>query len=212
MILAAALGEKRSFILRAISTIVTAESIDMNVAFRARRYDKGGRRLSHPAMTREESIILSVRARRGAGAKPTARAFRSLRRGMPIVNMADRGERNSAFGPMRAVGLIDPRTGRRVPTRLCNCAKKKPRDTLYNRLDFKPNDLPEQRRVFALIPGLANAEFIVSAACTATPLSCAAASLADPAWRQREDAIFAGQMTGVEGYIESSRYGPARWN
>jgi methylenetetrahydrofolate--tRNA-(uracil-5-)-methyltransferase len=207
--LAARLGEAHLYFYDAISPIVTAESIDMNVAFRAARYDKGGDDYLNLPMTGGEYDHF-IGALLGAARVPTHsfERFVPFEGCLPIEEMADRGRETLAFGPMRAVGLIDPRTGRR-PYAVVQLRQENREKTLYNLVGFQTKmTYPEQRRVFALIPGLANAEFIrLGSLHRNTFINAPQHLLPTLQWRQRETLFFAGQMTGVEGYIESAATG-----
>jgi methylenetetrahydrofolate--tRNA-(uracil-5-)-methyltransferase len=127
---------------------------------------------------------------------------------MPIEEMADRGRETLAFGPMRAVGLTDPRTGRR-PYAVVQLRQENRQGTLYNLVGFQTKmTYPEQRRVFALIPGLTHAEFVrLGSLHRNTFINAPQHLLPTLQWRRRETLFFAGQMTGVEGYIESAAMG-----
>jgi methylenetetrahydrofolate--tRNA-(uracil-5-)-methyltransferase len=127
---------------------------------------------------------------------------------MPIEEMADRGKDTLAFGPMRAVGLTDPRTGKR-PHAVVQLRQENRERTLYNMVGFQTKMThAEQRRVFALIPGLAQAEFVRLGSLHRNTFINAPQHLAPTLqWRQRQSLFFAGQMTGVEGYIESAATG-----
>ena len=207
--LAARLGEAHLYFYDAISPIVTAESLDMNVAFRAARYDKGGDDYLNLPMTREEYDHF-IGALLGAARVPTHgfERFVPFEGCMPIEEMADRGRETLAYGPMRAVGLIDPRTGR-YPYAVVQLRQENREKSLYNLVGFQTKmTYPEQRRVLALIPGLANAEFIrLGSLHRNTFINSPQHLLPTLQWRQRETLFFAGQMTGVEGYIESAATG-----
>jgi methylenetetrahydrofolate--tRNA-(uracil-5-)-methyltransferase len=127
---------------------------------------------------------------------------------MPIEEMADRGKDTLAFGPMRAVGLIDGRTGKR-PYAVVQLRQENRDRTLYNLVGFQTKmTYPEQRRVFAMIPGLAQAEFVrLGSLHRNTFINSPLHLLPTLQWRQRETLFFAGQMIGVEGYIESAATG-----
>jgi methylenetetrahydrofolate--tRNA-(uracil-5-)-methyltransferase len=203
------LGEAHLYFYDAISPIVTAESIDMTVAYRAARYGKGGDDYLNLPLTREqyqEFISALVSAQR----VPTHsfERFVPFEGCMPIEEMADRGRETLAFGPMRAVGLIDPRTGRR-PYAVVQLRQENREETLYNLVGFQTKmTYPEQRRVFALIPGLAKAEFVRLGSLHRNTFINAPQHLrATLQWRLRDSLFFAGQMTGVEGYIESAATG-----
>jgi len=127
---------------------------------------------------------------------------------MPIEEMADRGKETLAYGPMRAVGLIDPRTGKR-PYAVVQLRQENRDQSLYNLVGFQTKmTYPEQRRALALIPGLANAEFVrLGSLHRNTFINAPQHLLPTLQWRQRDSLFFAGQMTGVEGYIESAATG-----
>ena len=207
--LTAKLGEEHLYFYDAISPIVSAESVDMNIAYRASRYDKGGDDYLNLPLTRDEYydfIAGLVKAQR----VPTHsfERFVPFEGCMPIEEMADRGKETLAFGPMRAVGLIDPRTGIR-PYAVVQLRQENREQTLYNLVGFQTKmTYPEQRRVFASIPGLANAEFVrLGSLHRNTFINAPQHLMPTLQWRQRESLFFAGQMTGVEGYIESAAMG-----
>jgi methylenetetrahydrofolate--tRNA-(uracil-5-)-methyltransferase len=203
------LGEEHLYFYDAISPIVSAETIDGHVAFRASRYDKGGDDYLNLPLTRDEYYAF-VDALIAAGRVPTHsfERFVPFEGCMPIEEMADRGRDTLAFGPMRAVGLRDPRTGRR-PYAVVQLRQENREATLYNLVGFQTKmTYPEQRRVFALIPGLAAAEFVRWGSLHRNTFINAPLHLAPTLqWRGRETLFFAGQMTGVEGYIESAATG-----
>ena len=207
--LAAMLGAQHLYFYDAISPIVSAESIDMSVAFRASRYDKGGDDYLNLPMTRDEYYGF-VGALVAAQRVPTHsfERFVPFEGCMPIEEMADRGKDTLAFGPMRAVGLTDPRTGKR-PHAVVQLRQENRERTLYNLVGFQTKmTYAEQRRVFALIPGLAQAEFVRLGSLHRNTFINAPQHLAPTLqWRQRQSLFFAGQMTGVEGYIESAATG-----
>jgi len=207
--LALRLGEEHLYFYDAISPIVTAESIDMDVAYRASRYDKGGDDYLNLPLRREEyDQFIDVLV--GAQRVPTHsfERFVPFEGCMPIEEMADRGKQTLAFGPMRAVGLIDPRTGKR-PYAVVQLRQENREKTLYNLVGFQTKmTYSEQRRVFALIPGLAKAEFVrLGSLHRNTFINAPQHLLPTLQWRQRHTLLFAGQMTGVEGYIESAATG-----
>jgi methylenetetrahydrofolate--tRNA-(uracil-5-)-methyltransferase len=207
--LAALLGSDHLYFYDAISPIVTAESIDPNVAFRASRYDRGGDDYLNLPLTREqydrfvEAIVAAERV-------PTHsfERFVPFQGCMPIEEMADRGKETLAFGPMKAVGLIDPRSGKR-PYAVVQLRQENRQQTLYNLVGFQTKmTYTAQRRVFAMIPGLERAEFArLGSLHRNTFIDSPRHLLPTLQWRQRSDLFFAGQMTGVEGYIESAATG-----
>jgi methylenetetrahydrofolate--tRNA-(uracil-5-)-methyltransferase len=207
--LAARLGEEHLYFYDAISPIVTAESVDMSVAYRAARYDKGGDDYLNLPLNREEYYHF-IDALLTAERVPTHsfERFVPFEGCMPIEEMVDRGKETLAFGPMRTVGLIDPRTGKR-PYAVVQLRQENREKTLYNLVGFQTKmTYPEQRRVFAMIPGLANAEFVrLGSLHRNTFINAPQHLLPTLQWRARETLFFAGQMTGVEGYIESAATG-----
>jgi methylenetetrahydrofolate--tRNA-(uracil-5-)-methyltransferase len=127
---------------------------------------------------------------------------------MPIEEIADRGKETLAFGPMRAVGLRDPRTGQ-WPYAVVQLRQEDREKSLYNLVGFQTKmTYKEQRRVFAMIPGLEKAEFVrLGSLHRNTFIDSPQHLLPTLQWRQRSNLFFAGQMTGVEGYIESAATG-----
>jgi methylenetetrahydrofolate--tRNA-(uracil-5-)-methyltransferase len=187
------LGEEHLYFYDAISPIVTAESIDMNLAYRAARYGKGGDDYINLPLTREQYyrfIDALVAAERVA--THSFERFVPFEGCMPIEEMADRGKETLAFGPMRAVGLIDPRTGRR-PYAVVQLRQENRESTLYNFVGFQTKmTYAEQRKVFALIPGLANAEFVrLGSLHRNTFINAPQHLLPTLQWRQRESLFFA---------------------
>jgi methylenetetrahydrofolate--tRNA-(uracil-5-)-methyltransferase len=207
--LMAKLGEEHLYFYDAISPIVSAESVDLKVAFRAARYGKGGDDYLNLPLTREEYYRF-IDAVIAAERVPTHdfERFVPFEGCMPIEEMADRGRETLAFGPMRAVGLIDPRSGKR-PYAVVQLRQENREKTLYNLVGFQTKmTYPEQRRVFALIPGLHGAEFVrLGSLHRNTFINAPQHLLPTLQWRQRKSIFFAGQMTGVEGYIESAATG-----
>jgi methylenetetrahydrofolate--tRNA-(uracil-5-)-methyltransferase len=207
--LRALLGEEHLYFYDAISPIVSAESIDMTVAYRAARYGRGEDDYINLPLDREQYYRF-VAALRSADRVPTHsfERFVPFEGCMPIEEMADRGEETLAFGPMRAVGLLDPRTGRR-PYAVVQLRQENHERTLYNLVGFQTKmTYAEQRRVFALIPGLANAEYVRLGSLHRNTFINAPAHLRPTLqWRGSSGVLFAGQMTGVEGYIESAATG-----
>ena len=203
------LGSEHLYFYDAISPIVTAESIDHSIAFKASRYDRGGDDYLNLPLTREQyerfiDVLLT------AERVPTHsfERFVPFEGCMPIEAMADRGRETLAFGPMKAVGLIDPRTGKR-PHAVVQLRQEDREGRLYNLVGFQTKmTYPEQRRVFALLPGLEKAEFIrLGSLHRNTFIDSPRHLLPTLQWRERPTVFFAGQMTGVEGYIESAATG-----
>jgi methylenetetrahydrofolate--tRNA-(uracil-5-)-methyltransferase len=203
------LGSEHLYFYDAISPIVSAESIDMSVAFRASRYDKSGTDYVNLPMTRDQyyRFIDALVAAERVPAHGFERCV-PFEGCMPIEEMADRGKDTLAFGPMRAVGLIDPCTGKR-PYAVVQLRQENRDGTLYNLVGFQTKmTYREQRRVFASIPGLERAEFVrFGSLHRNTFIDSPVHLMPTLQWRERSTLFFAGQMTGVEGYVESAATG-----
>jgi len=203
------LGSEHLYFYDAISPIVTAESVDMTVAFCASRYGKGDDDYLNLPLTREEYYRF-VNALLAAERVPTHsfERFVPFEGCMPIEEIADRGKETLAFGPMRAVGLRDPRTGQ-CPYAVVQLRQEDREKSLYNLVGFQTKmTYKEQQRVFTMIPGLEKAEFVrLGSLHRNTFIDSPQHLLPTLQWRQRSDLFFAGQMTGVEGYIESAATG-----
>jgi methylenetetrahydrofolate--tRNA-(uracil-5-)-methyltransferase len=193
-----------------IAPIVGAESIDTSIAFYASRWDKGGEDdyLNCP-MSREEYATF-IRELRAADvyAGHEWEDIPYFEGCLPIEVMAERGEDTLRFGPMKPVGLRDPRTGQR-PWAVVQLRREDASGQMWNLVGFQTRlRTGEQRRVFRLIPGLQNAEFLrMGSIHRNTYLNFPAELTACGAARARPDLIFAGQLTGVEGYTESAASG-----
>ena len=190
--------------------IVTAESIDLEVVFRASRYGKGegDDYLNCPLdESGYEAFIDAVLA----GEKVPARDFEKavhFEGCMPIEEMAARGRETLRFGPMKPVGLVDPRTGRE-PHAVIQLRQENREGTMYNLVGFQTKlTWPEQRRIFRMIPGLERAEFVRLGSMHRNTFINAPRLLL-PTGQLKSDPriIFAGQITGVEGYVESAAGG-----
>jgi methylenetetrahydrofolate--tRNA-(uracil-5-)-methyltransferase len=207
--LAALLGAEHLYFYDAISPIVAADSIDPSAPFRASRYDRDGDDYLNLPLSRDEYYRF-VEALLRAERVPTRsfERFVPFEGCMPIEEMADRGKETLAFGPMKAVGLVDPRTGKR-PYAVVQLRQENRDQTLYNMVGFQTKmTYPEQRRVFAMIPGLEKAEFVRLGSLHRNTFINAPLHLkATLQWRAQEKLFFAGQITGVEGYIESAATG-----
>lgn len=192
----------------AVAPIISADSIDMNIAFRASRYGRGEDYLNCP-MT-EEEYRRFYDALMAAQAHPL-KEFENetyFEGCMPVEEMAQRGRDTLAFGPMKPVGLTDPRTGNR-PFAVVQLRQDNAAATLYNMVGFQTHlKWEDQRRVFSLIPGLENAEFVRYGVMHRNTFINSPVLL-DPTMQLKQDprVFFAGQITGVEGYVESASNG-----
>ena len=193
----------------AAAPIVTADSLDYDKVYRASRYDKGGADyLNCPFYTKEEYVAFWEALCNAESAPIKDFEHDVFEACMPIEEMAARGEDTMRFGPLKPVGLIDPRNGKEayavVQLRQDNAAA-----SLYNLVGFQTHlKWPEQRRVFGMIPGLENAEFVrLGVMHKNTYLN--SPQLLDKHFNLRSNKrfYFAGQMTGVEGYVESAASG-----
>ena len=193
----------------AVAPIVTIESVDMDSAFFASRYDKGTADYVNCPMNREEYLAF-VRELAAAKEAPVhgfddGAVFEGC---MPVEVMARRGEDTLRYGPLKPVGLVDPRTGRNNYA-VVQLRRDNAEGTLYNLVGFQTHlTWGEQKRVFSMIPALRNAEFVrYGVMHRNTYLD--SPRLLDRYNRLRSDEriSFAGQMTGVEGYVESAASG-----
>ncbi|MBU0679561.1 MAG: methylenetetrahydrofolate--tRNA-(uracil(54)-C(5))-methyltransferase (FADH(2)-oxidizing) TrmFO [Verrucomicrobia bacterium] len=208
-------GEEHLFFFDAIAPVVSADSINMNIAFCASRYGRGeqdeGDYINCPFTREEYEVFVDALL---TAERISLRSFEKLvesgvRAGphhffegcLPIEILAQRGRDALAYGPMRPVGLTDPRTGRR-PYAALQLRQDNLAASMYNLVGFQTNlKFPEQKRVFSLIPGLEKADFIKYGQMHRNTF-IAAPKLLRPTlqWHDRDDLLFAGQLTGVEGY------------
>ncbi len=193
----------------AISPIVDAESINMDVVFRASRYDKGGDDYLNCPMTEEEynRFYDALMAAEKVQPKEFEKTpyFEAC---IPIEVMAARGRQTMQFGPLKPVGLEDPRTGAR-PYAVVQLRTENVHRTCYNMVGFQTKlTYPEQKRVFRLIPGLEQAEFLRYGSLHRNTFINAPQLLLDTLqFKARGTLFFAGQLVGVEGYTESAAMG-----
>lgn len=195
----------------AAAPIVTAESIDREKCFAASRYDKGEADYLNCPMNREEyerfvgELVQAQRAPVHAFDRADPKVYEGC---MPIEVLAGRGHDAIRFGPMKPVGLRDPNTGHR-PWAVLQLRTENRENTLYNLVGFQTNlKFGEQKRVFGLIPGLAHAEFVrYGVMHRNTFLQSPKVLSADFSLREHPSLFFAGQITGVEGYMESAGSG-----
>ena len=207
------IGEEYLFFFDAAAPIVSADSVDFETAFYASRYDKGGKDYINCPMTREEyeifynELILAQTIKLHDFEEDFIHqnVFEAC---MPVEVMAKKGFEMLLFGPMKPVGLIDERTNKRpfavVQLRQDNNAK-----TMYNIVGFQTNlTFGEQKRVFSLIPSLKNCEFMRYGVMHKNTFINSPKLLTNSYnLRKNPNIYFAGQITGVEGYIESTSSG-----
>ena len=212
----ARLGVESLAFYDAIAPIVARESIDDAIVFRASRYDKetmdgadaGGAYLNCPFSRDEYEAFIDALLSADQHHGHEFDAVPYFEGCMPIEVMAQRGRDTLRFGPMKPVGLTDPRTGRR-PWAVAQLRMEDRAGQMWNLVGFQTRlRIPEQKRVFTMIPGLANAEFLRFGTIHRNSYLNAPASLS-PHLSLRDDpmVLFAGQLTGVEGYTESTATG-----
>ena len=196
----------------AAAPIVTAESIDMDCAFTASRYGKGDGDdyINCPLNKAEyeafhEALVSAERTPLHGVDVQNPKVYEGC---MPIEVMAQRGSDTIRFGPMKPVGLIDPKTGHR-PWACLQLRRENAQGTMYNLVGFQTNlKFGEQKRVFGMIPALKNAEFVRYGVMHRNTFIDSPRLLnADFSLRDDPNMFFAGQMTGVEGYMESGASG-----
>ncbi|MDO5560101.1 MAG: methylenetetrahydrofolate--tRNA-(uracil(54)-C(5))-methyltransferase (FADH(2)-oxidizing) TrmFO [Oscillospiraceae bacterium] len=195
----------------AAAPIVSYDSLDKEKIFFASRYDKGDADYINCPMNKEEYENFYnelINAQTAQLKEFDKEAFKVYEGCMPVEVLAGRGEDTMRFGPLKPVGLIDKRTGKR-PYAVVQLRKENKEGTMYNLVGFQTNlRFGEQKRVFSLIPGLENAEFLRYGVMHRNSFINSPALL-KPTYemRERPGVFFAGQITGVEGYIESAASG-----
>ena len=204
-------GDSLSF-FDAAAPIVTAESVDMEYAFYASRYDRGDEDdYVNCPMNKEEyerfynELVNAERAPLHDFDVNNPKVYEGC---MPVEVMAQRGEGTLRFGPMKPVGLVNPKTGHR-PWAVLQLRKENSAGTMYNLVGFQTNlKFPEQKRVFSLIPALHKADFVRYGVMHRNTFICSPKVLnSDYSVKENNKLFFAGQITGVEGYMESASSG-----
>lgn len=203
-------GEGLSF-YDAAAPIVTYESLDLDKVFFASRYDRGDADYINCPMNKEEYLVFHealVNAERVRLKDFETHPFSVYEGCMPIEVLASRGVDTMRFGPMKPVGITDKRTGKR-PYAVIQLRRENSEGTLFNLVGFQTNlKFGEQKRVFSMIPGLENAEFMrYGVMHRNTFINSPELLNADFSMREHPDIYFAGQITGVEGYMESAASG-----
>ena len=192
----------------AAAPIVYRESLDEGKLFRLSRYNRGNDYLNAPMTEAEYTVFIRELVNAETAEIHGFEENRVFEGCMPIESMAKRGFMVPAFGPMKPVGLIDPRTGRE-PFAVVQLRQDNASDTMYNIVGFQTRlKFPEQKRVFGLIPGLENAEYArYGVMHRNTFLNSPGFLNASFEVIRRKQCFFAGQITGVEGYVESAASG-----
>ena len=203
-------GDYLSF-FDAAAPIVTFESLDMDKVFFASRYDRGDADYINCPMNKEEYLAFYnalITAESAPLKEYDKRDFKVYEGCMPVEVLARRGEDTMRYGPLKPVGLTDKRTGKR-PYAVVQLRKENAQGTMYNLVGFQTNlKFGEQKRVFSMITGLENAEFVRYGVMHRNSF-IDSPKLLEPTYalKSNHDIFFAGQITGVEGYIESAASG-----
>jgi methylenetetrahydrofolate--tRNA-(uracil-5-)-methyltransferase len=202
-------GDERLYFYDAIAPIVTRESIDFDKAFWGSRWKPEDDDYLNCPMNEDEYTAFVAALL--AGDKVTPRDFEKevhFEGCLPVEAMAERGEMTLAFGPLKPVGLTDPRTGQR-PFAVVQLRTENRDKTAFNLVGFQTKlKYPEQKRIFRMIPGLENAEFLrLGSIHRNTYVNAPDVLDADLQLKARPGCYLAGQITGVEGYLESAACG-----
>ena len=202
-------GQDYFYFYDSAAPLISKESIDMSKAYRASRYGKGTADYINCPMDKEEyeKFWQELTTAELAPIKEFEKA-KFFEGCMPVEEMARRGIDTLLYGPLKPVGLEDPKTGKR-PYAVVQLRQDNAADSLYNIVGFQTHlKWPEQKRVFGLIPGLENAEFVRYGVMHRNTFINSPELLRPTLqYKDRDDLLFAGQMTGVEGYIESAASG-----
>lgn len=205
------LGEEEALsFYDAAAPIVSGASLDMDKAYFASRYGKGtGLDYINCPMDKEQYLTFWQELCQAEEAPVHGFEDKRVFEGcMPVEVMARRGEDTLRFGPLKPIGLPDPKTGKE-PYAVVQLRRENSQGTMYNLVGFQTHlRFPEQKRVFSMIPGLEKAEFLRYGVMHRNSYLCSPRVL-DGFYRAKKDprVMFAGQMTGVEGYVESTASG-----
>ncbi|MBT2283194.1 FADH(2)-oxidizing methylenetetrahydrofolate--tRNA-(uracil(54)-C(5))-methyltransferase TrmFO [Paenibacillus polymyxa] len=205
----ALMGEEYFYFYDAAAPIIEKDSIDMNKVYLASRYDKGEAAYLNCPMTEKEFDVFYEALITAEVAQLKEFEKEIYFEGcMPIEVMMKRGKQTALFGPMKPVGLVNPHTGE-LPHAVVQLRQDNAAGTLYNLVGFQTHlKWGEQKRVFSLIPGLENAEFVrYGVMHRNTFINSPKLLLPTYQFKERPNLFFAGQMTGVEGYVESAASG-----
>ncbi len=203
------LGEEYFYFYDAAAPIIEKESIDFNKVFMASRYDKGEAAYINCPMTKEEFQRFYHALITGDTAEVKDFEKEIFFEGcMPVEVMGKRGEQTLLFGPLKPVGLVDPRTGK-IPHAVIQLRQDNEEGTLYNIVGFQTHlKWGEQKKIIQMIPGLENAEIVrYGVMHRNTFINSPKLLKSTYQYKNRDDLFFAGQMTGVEGYVESAASG-----
>ncbi len=201
------LGSEYLYFFDAAAPIVTKESIDFTKAYYKSRYDKGDNEYINCPMTKQEFSDFYRELIQAEVVKPKDFEEKFFEGCMPFEEMARRGEQTLLFGPMKPVGLQTPQGER--PHAVVQLRQDNVQASLYNIVGFQTHlTWPEQKRIIQMIPGLENVDFIRYGVMHRNSFICSPKYL-EPTYqlKGRKDLFFAGQITGVEGYVESAQSG-----
>ena len=213
--ISALVSAKSLYFYDAAAPIVDAASIDFSKAYFASRYGKGdGEDYVNCPMTEAEyrafyeALVTATEAPLHEFDIPNGKEPKVFEGCMPVEVMAKRGVDTLLFGPLKPVGLPDPKTGKE-PFAVVQLRRENKEGTMYNLVGFQTHlTFPEQRRVFGMIPGLENAEFLRYGVMHRNTYLCSPSILTETySMAEHPNLFFAGQMTGVEGYVESTGSG-----
>ena len=201
-------GAKALHFFDAAAPIVTADSLDMDKVFRASRYDKGSDYLNCPMTEEEYNAFYDALVNAELAELHDFEKKLVFEGCLAVEILAGRGRQTLAFGPLKPVGLTDPRTGKE-PYAVVQLRQENEAGTLYNLVGFQTRlKWGEQKRVFSMIPGLENAEFVrYGVMHRNTYLNGPDMLGANYALKDNPMIRFAGQLSGVEGYMESTASG-----
>ncbi len=203
------IGEKQLYFYDAIAPIVSAESINWDKVFWGSRYEEESTDYVNCPMTEEEYYKFREELIKGEKVKPKGFEKEIHFEGcLPIEVMAERGELTLAYGPLKPVGLIDPKTGKR-PFAVVQLRAENREKTMFNMVGFQTKlTYKEQKRIFRMIPGLENAEFLrLGSIHRNTYVNSPKILTPYLEIKGLKDVYLAGQITGVEGYVESAACG-----
>ena len=203
------IGQEHLYFFDAAAPIVTKESVDMDKVYFASRYDKGEAAYLNCPMTEDEfNAFYDALVSAETAPLHEFEEEKYFEGCMPVEVMAKRGRKTLLFGPLKPVGLTDPRTGQR-PYAVIQLRQDNAAATLFNIVGFQTHlKWGEQKRVFQMIPGLEQAEFVRYGVMHRNTYLNSPTSLESTYQaKHRPDLFFAGQITGVEGYVESAAAG-----
>lgn len=207
--LAGITGKNQLAFYDAIAPIVYTESLNLNIIYQASRYDDGPGDYLNCPMDKEQYLAFITALKEAQ--KVPLKSFEEQKyfEGcLPIEVMLDRGDDTLRFGPMKPVGLPDPKTGN-IPHAVVQLRKENLENTLYNMVGFQTKlTYPEQKKVFRMIPGMEKADFARLGSIHRNTFVCAPEVLTNTLQlKTRANLLLAGQLTGVEGYVESTAMG-----